>query len=248
MADLESSILTREWFYEFTLPSGAVTRTNVPVEVVRFHTTRLRMMWQAAENFFGKRLAEATAIDAASHEGYFSVHLAQRCASVRGIEINPASLAAANLIRAALGLSNLEFIQADLEELDVSTFATADLVLAFGLLYHLESPVRVLRKLRSLTRGLLLIETQTTMLDLRGSIDWSHHLSQTPLHGIFGIVADTPGARESGMSDIALVPSRDGIIWLLRQLGFRHVDILQPPPDSYPELATGRRIMVAASL
>lgn len=246
LTDLETQILAREWFYEFALPSGAVTKTNAPADVLQIHTTRLHMMWQTIEPFFGARIIEATAIDVAAHEGYFSYHLARRCAQVRGLEVNPASVAAAKLIQAVFGLSNLQFIQVDLNELEPATMEPADLVLAFGIVYHLENPIGILRKLRALTRHLLLIETQTTMLDLSGAIDWGHHLWQTPLHGIFGVVEGSPGAREGGTSNIELVPSRNGLIWILHRLGFSRVQIVEPPPDAYHQLITGRQIMLAA--
>ena len=206
------------------------------------------MLWEVVNSFFGPQLATVSAIDTASHEGFFSVQLARRCASVRGIEVNADSVAAANLIRDAYGLSNLEFIHADLDELDVSTLEPADLVLAFGLIYHLENPLRVLRRLRALTRRLLLIETQTVMLELGGNIDWGNHLWQTPLRGIFGVVDELPDSSEGGTGNISLVPSQNGLMWILERLGFSRVEIVAPPADGYPQLVTGRRIMVAAYL
>jgi hypothetical protein len=246
MTDLETQILAREWFYEFKLPSGAVTRTKIQADVLQIHKTRLHMMCQAIEPFFGEQIGEATAIDVASHEGYFSYHLAHRCAKVRGLEVNPANVAAAELIRAVFDLANLQFIQIDINELDAAATEPADLVVAFGVVYHLENPIGILRKLRSLTRRLLLIETQTTMLDLGGTIDWGHHLWQMPLRGIFGVVEGSPGVCEGGTTDIELVPSRNGLIWILGRLGFTRVEIVEPPADAYHQLKTGRRIMLAA--
>ncbi len=246
MVSLEEEILAREWFYEFTLPSGAVTRTNFVGDQGNIHPTRLRMMWQVVEPFFGDRLAGVTALDIASHEGYFAYHLARRCRSVLGLEVNPASIAAAKQIRDLYGLSNLEFMQVDLNDFTHSMIQPADLVLAFGIIYHLENPVGVLRRLRSLTRELLLIETQTTMLELSGAIDWGAHWAQNQLDGVFGILAGSPGARDGGTSDIVLVPSREGLLWILRQLGFNRVEVIPPPTDAYQQLLMGRRIMVAA--
>jgi tRNA (mo5U34)-methyltransferase len=246
MQGFEEAALGREWFYEFTLPSGAVTKAKVPRSILHIHSTRLQMMWGVVDPFFGEGLARATAIDAASHEGYFSLHLAQRCAAVRGIEVHPQNFASANLIRDIYGLSNLEFINADLESMNPSTVEPADLVLAFGLIYHVENPLRMLRTLSALTRRLLLIETQTVMLELSGAIDWGHHTHQTPLRGIFGIVDEMAAAPEGGTSNLALVPSRDGLVWILNRLGFKRIEIVPVPADGYPQLVSGRRIMVAA--
>ena len=52
MVSLEEEMLAREWFYEFTLPSGAVTRTNFVGDQGNIHPTRLRMMWRVVEPFF----------------------------------------------------------------------------------------------------------------------------------------------------------------------------------------------------
>ena len=41
-------------------------------------------------------------------------------------------------------------------------------------------------------------------------------------------------------------PSPRGLCWTLSRLGFQDVGILVPPPGAYQQLATGKRIMVAA--
>lgn len=242
----ENWILERTWFYEFTLPSGKTTRTNIPPEVLKIHTTRLTMMWAVLEPLFGPRLHRASCIDFASHEGFFSIHLAQRCEFVRGFERNKESLDASRRIAAALGVANLAFLEADVNNLDPSAHEPADIVLMYGLLYHLENPLGVLRKAAALTRRVLLVETQTTVLDLGGNIDWGYHLWQKELHGIFGVVQGDPNTREGGTSDIVLVPSRQALLWMLRKLGFSRVEVVIPPSDAYEQILTGRRIVVAA--
>lgn len=39
-----------------------------------------------------------------------------------------------------------------------------------------------------------------------------------------------------------------GLCWVLTHLGFMSVRIVAPPPGAYQQLATGKRIMVAAWL
>jgi len=242
----EDWILERTWFYEFTLPSGKTTRTNIPPDVLKIHTTRLAMTWPVLEAVVGPHLDRATCIDFASHEGFFSIHLAQRCKFVRGFEHNAESLEASRRIAAALRVSNLEFIETDVNDLDPGDHEPADIVLMYGLLYHLENPVGVLRKAAALTRQVLIVETQTIGVDLGGSIDWGCHLWQKELQGAFGVTGGDPKTREGGTSDIVLVPSRKALTWILGKLGFSRIEVVSPPGDAYEQLLTGRRIMVAA--
>jgi tRNA (mo5U34)-methyltransferase len=59
----------------------------------------------------------------------------------------------------ALG-SAVEPVVADFMSMDVSTLGTFDVVLYLGVLYHIEAPIDALRRLRSVTRELAIIETQ----------------------------------------------------------------------------------------
>jgi tRNA (mo5U34)-methyltransferase len=248
MSDAEAEILGRTWFYEFQLPSGSKTKISIPPEVHEIHTDRLAMMMSVLEEKLGsKDLKNADVIEFASHEGYFASHLSRRCRKVTGYEVNAESVAAANMIRKVYDLKNLEFIQADVNELDTSKIEPADIVVVFGLMYHLENPVGVLRKAAKLARKLLLVETQTTMLDLSGSLDAGSWRWQSELHGIFGIVEGLVETRDGSTSDIVLVPSRNGLVWMLKKLNFTSVEIVPPPANGYEQLVHGRRVMVAAT-
>jgi tRNA (mo5U34)-methyltransferase len=120
------------------------------------------MTWAVVEPLFGSNLKRASCIDLASHEGFFSIHRAQRCEFVRGFECNNESLDAARRIAVALRVSDLEFIDADVNSLDPNAHEPADIVLMYGLLYHLENPIDVLHKAAALTRQVLIVEAQTT--------------------------------------------------------------------------------------
>ena len=109
-------------------------------------------------------------------------------------------------------------------------------------------PAGVLRRARELTKRVLLIETQTTILDLSGAIDSGHHSSTNYMHGYFGLFSGNPDNIDGSASDIVFYPSPGGLVWALGKLGFPHVRILQPPPGAYQQLATGKRIMIEARL
>ena len=54
---------------------------------------------------------------------------------------------------------NIPFETRDIEDSSVAQLGPFDLVLCFGLLYHLESPLRAIRHLRKLTGKVLLLES-----------------------------------------------------------------------------------------
>jgi ubiquinone/menaquinone biosynthesis C-methylase UbiE len=243
--NLEAELLGKKWFYPFRLPGGRVTETYIPPEIAKIHTTRLEMMFAALEPIIQDHWKDTTCIDLACHQGYFAYHLAEKCKSVLGLDARAEHIESANLIRRVYGMSNLEFTQVDVTGMNVKEFEPADIVLLFGLLYHLEDPVGVLRKAAQLTQRVLLVETQTIPLDMRGTIDWGNYRDSTEVYGAFGIVADDPQNQEGGLSEIALVPGREGLIHILKRLGFSKVEQIPPPKDAYEQFPSGKRIMVA---
>jgi tRNA (mo5U34)-methyltransferase len=246
-SSLEEKVLAQKWFYKYRLPSGRSTEQYVSDEVDQIHQTRKQMMLDALKPDFATS-SDLTAIDFSSHQGFFSIALAKHCKSVLGLEYQQRHVESAGLISDALAIKNVRFEQADLERIAPGSYEPADIVIAFGLLYNLENPISVLRRARELTKRVLLIETQTTILDLHGAVDSGHHSSINYMHGYFGLFAGNPDNIDGSASDIVFYPSPGALLWLLRKLGFLHVQKLEPPPGAYQQLATGKRIMIEARL
>ncbi|HEV8308090.1 MAG TPA: methyltransferase domain-containing protein [Methylomirabilota bacterium] len=97
--------------------------------------------------------------DLACLEGGFSLALAQRGANVLGIEARKRNLEKAQLLREHFELPNLEFSRGDVKEFSRDAFGTFDVVLALGILYHLDEPVSWLRQIAEATRGVLIVDT-----------------------------------------------------------------------------------------
>jgi len=245
--NLEERVLAQEWFYRYTLPSGRVTRQYVSEEVDLIHQTRRQMMLDALRGDFLPS-KDLTAIDFSSHQGFFAISLAEHCKSVLGLEYQERHIESARLIAKALGVANVEFEQEDLEKMPPGKHQPADIVTIFGLMYNLENPIAVLRRARELTKRVLLIETQTTILDLEGAIDSGHHSSTNYMHGYWGVFAGNPENIDGSASDIVFYPSPRGLMWVLEKLGFREVRRLVPPVGGYQQLATGKRIMIEARI
>jgi tRNA (mo5U34)-methyltransferase len=250
MADILDQIHEREWFYSFELPDGSRTRTYHGGELDAIHDTRWAMLQQCLQDRLGNDHNGRRALDLASHQGYFSVRLAELgFAEVRGIEARASHVEDSRLMARALGLGNLSFGESDIFDLDASALGKFDLVLMLGLLYHLENPVGALRLSRELCSGLCVIETQVVP-GLSGSVDFGSYRFVRPLKGTFGLIDETGETHgpEASVTGICMVPSLDGLLWLLDRVGFRDIAVLPPPHDAYEQLAHGKRVMVAAGI
>jgi SAM-dependent methyltransferase len=250
MSDLIQAVLARTWFYPFELPDGQVSATYDGGALDAIHATRLAMLDAVLDARFG-RGSELRAIDIACHQGWFASKLAQRgIAEVLAIDARTEHVADATLIRDALGLSNLRVEQSDVHALDAAVLGRFDVVLMFGLIYHLENPVGALRVARALTGdgGVCLVETQVVP-GLSGMVDYGSYRFVRPLKGSFGIIDETGETHgpEASTTGICLVPSLDALFWILRKVGFARVDLVDPPDDAYEQLRHGKRVMVVAS-
>lgn len=248
MQDLEARALAKTWFYPFRLPSGACTPTYDGGALDLIHATRSAMLDQLLDREFPAGVASLSAVDLACHQGWFSVQLAQRgFARVLGIDARPEHIADAGLIRDALGLSNWQLRQSDVHALDASALGQHELVLCFGLIYHLENPIGALRQARALCKRLCVIETQVVP-GLSGWVDYGSYRFVRPLKGSFGIIDETEETHgpEASTTGICLVPSTEALVWILHKIGFARVEILPVPAEGYEQLVHRKRVMVAA--
>jgi ubiquinone/menaquinone biosynthesis C-methylase UbiE len=250
MSTLIEQARAREWFYAYQLPDGSVTPTYHGVDIQSIHDTR----WQMLEHCFDQRLGAdrsgLTAIDLASHQGWFAVKMAQSgFGRVEGIDARQSHVDDSSLIADVYGLQGLSFRQGDVHELDPQALGQFDVVLMMGLLYHLENPVGALRTCRALCRKLCLIETQIVP-GMSGWVDYGGYQYVRPLKGSFGIIdetADTHGP-EASITGICLVPSLEALLWILEKVGFSRVSVLEPPANAYEQLLHHKRVMVAAQV
>ena len=233
----------RTWFYEFELPDGTTTRTDVPPAVLPIHTARRDKLRDIIRRHVPDA-ANLAAYDFASHEGYYTVELARHFKTVCGYEIRPESLEAAKLITGVLNIANAEYRQADLQRMVYDPAQTADFVLLYGLIYHLENPVHALRLASRMTRKHILIETQIFPYDIGGMIEDGAYTSQRRLEGVFGLAPDYASRREGGSTDIALVPSLNALLFLMRDFGFTTIEVVPRSDPDYEQFARGNRVVV----
>ncbi len=100
---------------------------------------KLRRVTQLALDVFGGSLEGVRVLDLACLEGMYSLELARRGAQVVGIEGREANVEKARFAARVLGLE-VDFRLGDVRDLAVDSHGRFDLVLALGILYHLDAP------------------------------------------------------------------------------------------------------------
>jgi tRNA (mo5U34)-methyltransferase len=250
MADTQAAKLeevkSRIWFYEFSLPDGSCTSTDVPAEVRPIHTSRRDKLVQVIRERV-ESPQKLTAIDFGSHEGYYSIELSRHFKSVRGYEYREESLRAACLITDVLGVRNVEYVKADLQKMEFDKSFSADFVLVYGLIYHLENPIHTIRLASQLCRKHILLETQVFPYNISGMVEDGNYTGLRRVEGVFSLSPDCSHTREGGSTDVALVPSLNSLLYLLKNFGFTEVSVLPSSPNDYEQFRRGSRVILYGS-
>lgn len=250
MPTLIEQALSREWFYSYELPDGSTTPTYHGSDIKAIHDTRWQMLESCLDENLGTQRSESSALDLASHQGWFAVNLARAgFARVLGVDARQSHVDDATLISRIYGMDHLSFQKGDIHAQSADQLGQFDVVLMLGLLYHLENPVGALRVCRDLCKNLCIIETQI-MPGMTGFVDYGSYQYVRPLQGSFGIIDETGDTHgpEASITGVCLVPSLDALLWLLEKVGFSRATVLQPPETAYEQLRYHKRVMVAATV
>ena len=112
--------------------------------------------------------------------------------------------------------SRVEVVVADLMNADLEALGQFDVVLYLGGLYHKESPLLALRRLRQVTKGLAVIETAATEI---GGHPQRHLCEFYP-----------PSAPLEGDTTNFWAPNASALTGMCESAGFRGVDVLTKVP------------------
>jgi len=102
--------------------------------------SRVRRCLQIAADMVSAPLDKIRVLDLACLEGLFAVEFALHGATVVAIEGRDVNLEKARLAKRVLSLENLELIHDDVRNLNRERFGRYDVILVFGILYHLDAP------------------------------------------------------------------------------------------------------------
>ena len=166
-------------------------------ESVRFVEARSEFL-RAFLATFREPLQLKTALDVGCGVGYFSGLLQQL-----GLEVSAFDGRESNIAEAQRRHPGVKFFVADVEELNGRETGAFDLVLCFGLLYHLENPLRALRRLHAVTGKVLLIESVCVP-------------EQAPLF----YMRDEPELADQALHAVACYPTEGALVKMAYAAGF----------------------------
>ncbi|MGB9591418.1 MAG: methyltransferase domain-containing protein, partial [Candidatus Kryptoniota bacterium] len=174
----------------------------------RFSVARQRFLSNFLPDLIDRHQLK-TALDAGCGIGFFSNYLTNL-----GLKTTAFDGRRENIAEAKNRYPEIEFHVYDIENPKVQDLGSFDLVLCFGLLYHLENPFRAIRNLYSLTEKLLIIESI---------------IAPSPLP--IGYLVNECQGEDQGLHYVAFIPSETCLIKMLYRAGFPFVYKLTTFPD-----------------
>ena len=188
--------------------------------------------WAVAREFIRTVRNErglATALDVGAGVGYFTELLAKEGFAVIGVEGRETNVAVARG-----RFSHLQFELGDVEAESFPKLGTFDLVLCFGLLYHLENPFRAIRNLERVTGDILLISAATA-----------------PGSKASALLLGEKNEDDQSLTGFATYVTESSLVCMLRAAGFEYVYRMTKLPD-HEEFRTSvfyrrRRTMLVSS-
>jgi len=142
-----------------------------------------------------------TALDIGCGVGFFSQWLSEAGMKVRGFDAR-----LQNVEEAKKRYPSVKFYVENIEESKVLELGASDLVLCFGLLYHLENPFLAIRHLHSLAKKISIIESMI-----------APHSSPS------AVLIDESKGIDQALSYVAFVPSEPCLVKMLYRAGFSYV-------------------------
>ena len=161
------------WYHSIELPDGSVIPGLLPVEKLRWRLSQ----FEIPEDLRGKRV-----LDIGAWDGWFTFEMERRGASVVAIDANPGT----RFLKAkALTGSKAEYRILDVIDLSPDTLGTFDIVLFFGVLYHLKHPLLALEKVCAMSTDLVLVESYVSDNDASDPIPRMEFYEHLELCGQF---------------------------------------------------------------
>jgi SAM-dependent methyltransferase len=202
------------WHYEFDL-NGVRTPVFRRGHVNR-HEQRKTYFFAPLVQLYGGSLSGKRVLDLGCNAGFWSLQAIEAGADfVLGVDGRQMHVDQANLVFDVKGVdpNRYRFETSDIFELDLSPENPFDIVLCLGLFYHVSKPVELMERISRWNTDLVVIDTA---LDK----------DRRPVFRMRRENLDCPRAAvDRGM---ALVPSREAVLRLASEFGYRDIKILAP--------------------
>jgi len=213
------------WHYAFDL-RGLSTATPGNTQVHR-HARRLPYLMEPLVAACGGSLAGLRVLDLGCNAGFWSLAALRRGADfVLGVDARKMHLEQAALVFEVEGIdaARHRFVLADLMSADWAAWGPFDVVLCFGLLYHVGWPVEMFARMAA--TGARHIVVDTALSALPGA---AFEMLREPL--------DDP--RNAVRSEVILWPTRDAVTMLASENGY-DARVLEPSFSDWEECADYR--------
>lgn len=206
------------WQYQFEL-DGLLTPIRVPRNVNR-HEQRRRYAFDPLVRLSGGSLQGKRVLDLGCNAGFWSLAAIEAgCDFVLGIDGRQMHVDQANLVFETKGVaaSRYSFVQGNCFAHDFSGYPPFDVVLCFGLLYHVSKPVELFELMSRVNSDLLVVDTEVTPVP--GS--WIR-VRREPLDEV----------RNAVDFEMVFVPTRRVIVDLAEQFGYA-ARVMRPSIPDY---------------
>ena len=222
--------------HRLDLPYGLSTylpdKNRRPVEYTRL-SCLIEHAFPAILDVCGGSLEGKRVLDVACNCGGFSVEAAKHKSEyVFGFDIVDHYIEQANFIKRALQLDQVEFDTMDIDGFAESTTSEFDVTFCFGILYHLEDPIRAMRALSAVTKSIMVVDTD--LMRIPGLLQrfvrkqlWAMRTnSPTTLDS-----NDVTTSRWRTSETVKFVPMQTTLVRLLNLLGFPNVKKIEPKQE-----------------
>jgi len=195
---LADRVHSRFRYHSIELPDGSVLPGLQPVEHLRWRLD----LFGLPEDLRGKRV-----LDVGAWDGWFSFECERRGAEV--VAVDCIALDTFHEAKELIG-SRVEYLTLDVNELSARKLGTFDIVLFFGVLYHLRHPLLGLEKAVELSTDLVLIESFVIQAENRQIPSVMEFYERTEL---------------GGQVDNWCGPSPECLVSMCRSAGFAQVEL-----------------------
>jgi FkbM family methyltransferase len=175
------------------------------LRLIKSRGALIRRLVPELRNALGLR----TALDAGCGIGFFAKIL-EEC----GLDVRAFDGREENVNEARRRYPQIPFDLGDVQDPDIRQIGSFDLVLCFGLLYHLENVFLAIRNLHAMSSKGLLLESMC----LPDAKPWM-------------LLRYEPALEDQSLTDMAFYPSEGCIVKMLYRAGFSAVYRVQPLPD-----------------
>ena len=212
--------------------------TEITIQLTPFDQKEYRVLIEARGETIRRVITKlkpamgfSNAVDAGCGVGFFSQTLAESGLNVCGFDAREE-----NVEEARRRFPGIPFGQGDIEDHGIGSLGRFDLVLCFGLLYHLENPLRAIRNLRSITEKCLLLESMCVPEERQALL-----------------LRQEPRQDDQSLTEMACYPSESSLVKMLYRAGFANVYRVAPLPDhddfrETAQHARRRTVLLASAL